>query len=161
MADQTAKRHCSRSEAVFFSAAGRPVVPPTWTIFAPPFPHRGDLVTSVFNQLFQDHLNRHILPPAHYIFPMVVSQPHGMPEWEAPARGSPKRGLRLEPKANFHTEWQSKPPTIRRMSHPKAAIMLKTLRAWSGRTYLNKKPEEIYLQFIVFPIVVHVIGGRG
>ncbi len=54
---------------------------------------RGNVVRPVFDQLFQEGLDRCIVSSVHSLFSMVVLQLHGIPEWIAPAGAGPGRGL--------------------------------------------------------------------
>ncbi len=65
--------------------------------------YRSDVPRTICNQLFQDRLNRRILALVHSLFSMVVFQPHGIPEWAAPAGARPGRGSWPRRQANFQT----------------------------------------------------------
>ncbi len=71
--------------------------------FESPREHRCDLAGSVFDQLFQDHLKRRILPLVHSFFSMVVLQLHGIPEWAACAGARPSTGSCPKAQMNFQT----------------------------------------------------------
>jgi len=43
--------------------------------------HPGEITRAGFDQLFQDCLNRSILPSVHSLSSMVGLQLHGIPEW--------------------------------------------------------------------------------
>ncbi len=65
--------------------------------------HRGDLVRAVLDQLFQDRLNRLVLPPVHSRFSMVVEQLDGIPGPAAPVGACPGSGSAPQPMADFQT----------------------------------------------------------
>ncbi len=71
--------------------------------FESPREHRCDLAGSMFDQLFQDHLKRRILPLVHSFFSMVVLQLHGIPEWAACAGARPSTGSCPTAQMNFQT----------------------------------------------------------
>jgi hypothetical protein len=68
---------------------------------------RGDVAGPVLDQMFQDRLNRRILPSVHLLVSMGVLQLHGISEWAAPAGACPSRGSWAQPQANFQTSGYS------------------------------------------------------
>jgi hypothetical protein len=75
--------------------------------FEGPREHRGYLVRAMFDQMFQERLNRRILLPVHSPVSMAVSQLHGIPEWIAPAGAGPGRGSWRQRQMNFQTSGYS------------------------------------------------------
>jgi hypothetical protein len=64
---------------------------------------RSDVGRPMFDQMFQEGLNRRVLLPVHSRFSMVVLQLHGIPEWIAPAGPRLSRGSWHLRKNNFLT----------------------------------------------------------
>ena len=70
---------------------------------------RGNPVGTLFDQLFQDRLNRAILQSVYSCFSMVGFQLHGIPDWTALAGACPGKGSKTKLQTNFQTSRYTTP----------------------------------------------------
>src|SRR3990172_3812324 len=69
----------------------------------------GDVARPVLDQLFQDRLNRTILPSVHFSLSMVALQLHGIPDWAALAGARPSKSASRHRLTNFQTSGYNTP----------------------------------------------------
>ena len=72
-----------------------------------PSEDRGDAVRRVLDPMPQERLDRRIPPPVRSPFPTVVLQPHGAPQWTAPAGADPGRGTRRHRRRHRRPNFQT------------------------------------------------------
>jgi hypothetical protein len=75
---------------------------------------RSNPVGTLFDQLFQDRLNRAILQSVHSCFSMVGFQLHGIPDWTALAGAGPGKGSKTKLQTNFQTSRYTTPSSSRK-----------------------------------------------